>query len=266
VLEEKETKGTTMSIAIDLSGKTALVTGASQGIGAEIARTLQRAGATVVINHPDLGDGQTRADAEALVEELDLLRSDSAWAEVADVSDPRAVEEMMVRIRNRSGGLDILINNAGILRDRTIAKMTLEEWHAVIATNLSGVFYGCKFGLPVLREGGAIVNMGSLSAEAGFHGQANYAAAKAGVQAITRVLARECARRSIRVNAIAPGVIDTPMMASVAADVRAGMTSAIPAGRFGTPQEVAGAVLFLVSDLASYVTGHTLAVNGGWRG
>ncbi len=144
--------------------------------------------------------------------------------------------------------------------------MTLEEWNAVIDTNLSGVFHGCKFGLEVMRDGGSIVNMGSLSAAAGFHGQANYAAAKAGVHALTRVLARECARRSIRVNAVAPGVIDTPLMTRVAESVREGMTRAIPLGRFGSPREVASVVLFLVSDLASYVTGHTLEVNGGWRG
>ena len=257
-----------MSLAIDLAGKTALVTGASRGIGAAIARTLHQAGATVVVNHPNLDSGQTQADSEVLAAELNGARPGSAWVEEADVSDAHAVREMMARVRERAdaAGLDILVNNAGILRDRTIAKMTLDDWNAVIATNLTGVFHGCKFGLEILRDGGAIVNLGSLAAKAGFHGQANYAAAKAGVQALTRVLARECARRSIRVNAVAPGVIDTSMMAVVAAEVREGMTRAIPLRRFGTPQEIAGAVLFLVSDLAAYITGQTLEVNGGWRG
>jgi 3-oxoacyl-[acyl-carrier protein] reductase len=172
----------------------------------------------------------------------------------------------MARVKERRGGLDILVNNAGILRDKSIAKMTLEDWSAVIGTNLTGVFLGCKFGLEVMRDGGSIVNIGSLSASAGFHGQANYAAAKGGVHSLTRVLARECARRAIRVNAVAPGVIDTAMMAAVAQDVREGMARAIPLRRFGEPREVASAVLFLASDLASYVTGHTLSVNGGWRG
>jgi 3-oxoacyl-[acyl-carrier protein] reductase len=255
-----------VSISIDLSGKIALVTGASQGIGAEIARVLHEAGAVVVLNHPDLGNGQTRADAHSLADALNLERTGSAHVEAADVSDPEAVRGMMSRVQSRVGGLDILVNNAGILRDRSIAKMSLDEWSAVIATNLSGVFHGCKFGLEILRDGGSIVNMGSLSASAGFHGQANYAAAKAGVQGLTRVLARECARRSVRVNAVAPGVVDTPMMAAVADDVRAGMVKAVPLKRFAEPREIANAVLFLVCDLASYITGHTLAVDGGWRG
>jgi 3-oxoacyl-[acyl-carrier protein] reductase len=255
-----------MSRTIDLVGKTALVTGASRGIGAEIVRVLHQAGADVVVNHPDLDAGQTRRDSDSLAEELNLVRSDSAWVEAANVCDPDSVKDMMARVKERRGGLDILVNNAGILRDKSIAKMTLEDWSAVIGTNLTGVFLGCKFGLEVMRDGGSIVNIGSLSASAGFHGQANYAAAKGGVHSLTRVLARECARRAIRVNAVAPGVIDTAMMAAVAQDVREGMARAIPLRRFGEPREVASAVLFLASDLASYVTGHTLSVNGGWRG
>ncbi len=151
----------------------------------------------------------------ALRDELLARRADSAMVQAADVSDPTAVEAMMQGIRREWGGLDILVNNAGILRDRSIAKMTLEEWRSVIDVDLSGVFYCCKFGLEVLRDGGSIVSVGSLAAKMGFHGQSNYAAAKAGVQALTRVLARECARRSIRVNAVAPGVIDTPMAAQI---------------------------------------------------
>ncbi|CAN5661804.1 3-oxoacyl-[acyl-carrier-protein] reductase [soil metagenome] len=253
-----------MSITIDLSNKTALVTGASQGIGAEIVRTFHRAGAAVVLNHPGLAG--TGADAEAIADGLNAERPGSALVLAADVRDPEQVRGMMAAIRDRFGGLDILINNAGIIRDRTLAKMSLQEWTAVIETNLSGVFHCCRAGLEVLRDGGSIVNLGSLAAEAGFHGQANYAAAKAGVQALTRVLARECARRSIRVNAVAPGVINTPMRATVAENGREGMIRAIPSQRFGTPAEVAGAVLFLCSELATYVNGHTLAVNGGWRG
>ena len=166
----------------------------------------------------------------------------------------------------RWGGLDLLVNNAGILRDRTIAKMTGEEWQSVLDVNLTGVFHGCKYGLEIMRDGGAIVNIGSLSAEAGFTGQANYAAAKAGVQALTRVLSREAAKRAIRVNAVAPGLIDTAMAASIPESVRVKMESSMPLGRLGKPDEVARAVLFLCSELASYVTGHTLCVNGGWRG
>lgn len=255
-----------MSVSIDLSGRTALVTGASQGIGAEIARTLHRAGAAVAINHPDQGGGRTHADAEVLANELNRERAESAIVVAADVSQAEQVDRLMQELRQGWGGLDILVNNAGILRDRTVAKMTLEEWRAVLDVNLTGVFHVCKYGLDALRDGGAIVNVGSLSAEAGFFGQANYAAAKAGVQALTRVLSRECARRSIRVNAVAPGLIATQMAASIPQRAQDEMRKAIPVQRFGLPSEVAGAVLFLVSPLAAYVTGHTLRVDGGWRG
>jgi 3-oxoacyl-[acyl-carrier protein] reductase len=255
-----------MSIAIDLSGQTALVTGSSQGIGAEVARLIHRAGARVVINHPDRSGGRVHQDAEALRDELEAERAGSALVEVADVSDPAAVEAMMQRIRREWGGLDILVNNAGILRDRSIGKMTLDEWRSVLDVDLSGVFYCCKFGLEVLRDGGSIVSMGSLAATMGFHGQSNYAAAKAGVQALTRVLARECARRSIRVNAVAPGVIDTPMMAQVSDAARAQLAQSIALRRLGSPGEVAQAVLFLCAPMASYITGHVLEVDGGYLG
>lgn len=255
-----------MSVVIDLSGKTALVTGANQGIGAQIARTLHGAGCRVVLNHPDLGDGGTAAAADALALELCRLRPASAFVYAADVSKPAAVEGMMQAVRSDLGEIDALVCNAGILRDRTIAKMTLDEWQSVIDVNLSGVFYCCKYGLEILRDGGSIVNMGSLSAGAGLHGQSNYASAKAGVQALTRVLSRECARRSIRVNAVAPGLIETAMSAQLADSVRTEMLKLIPWRRFGDPQEVADAVLFLCSSLAGYITGHVLEVNGGWRG
>ena len=169
-----------MSIEINLSGKVALITGSSQGIGAQTARTFHRAGATVALNHPDFGT--TRQDAEALADGLNRLRPQSAAVFAADVANAESVRAMMQAVRQQFGGLDFLINNAAIIRDRTLAKMSLEEWNAVLDVNLSGVFHCCKFGLEILRDGGAIVSLGSIAAILGFYGQANYAAAKAGVQ------------------------------------------------------------------------------------
>lgn len=253
-----------MSIAIELAGKTALVTGASQGIGAAIARRLHAAGARVAINHPDPGDGRPRADAEAIAAELNAQRDSSALATAADVADPDAVRAMMQDLLQRWGGLDLLVNNAGVLREHSLSKVTIEEWGEVVSVNLSGVFHCCKYALEILHDGGSIVCMGSLAAEAGFHGQSAYAATKAGVQAMVRVLAGEVARRGIRVNAVAPGVVDTPMIAGLPEDVRAQLVKSIALRRLARPDEVADAVLFLCSPLASYITGHTLDVNGGF--
>jgi 3-oxoacyl-[acyl-carrier protein] reductase len=253
-----------MPITIDLTGKIALITGASQGIGAQIARTFHAAGATVVLNHP--GFDNTRTDAERIASELNLKRTDSAVVIAADVSKPDAVQSMMQQIKGTHGGLDYLVNNAAIIKDRTLAKMALEEWDVVIDVNLSGVFYCCKYALEIMRDHGAIVSFGSIAAIQGFFGQANYASAKAGVQAMMRVLSREGAKKNIRANAIAPGVIDTSMAATIPEAVRAEMLKNVPLARFGTVEEVANVVLFLCSPLASYVTGQTIEINGGWRG
>jgi len=253
-----------MSIPIDLSHKVALVTGGSQGIGAQMVRTFHQAGANVIINHP--GIGTTGSDAEALAAGLNAARAESALALAADVSDPDAVQRMMKGAKERFGGIDFLINNAAIIRDRTIAKMSFDEWKSVIDVNLAGVFHCCKFGIEMMRDGGAVVSLGSIAAIQGFFGQANYAAAKAGVQAMMRVLSREVARRGIRANAIAPGVVETSMAATIPEAVRAEMLKNIPLARFGSTAEIANVALFLCSPLASYVTGQTIEVNGGWRG
>jgi 3-oxoacyl-[acyl-carrier protein] reductase len=247
-------------ISIDLSGKTAVVTGASQGLGEATARLLHRAGAGVVVNYIDLGP--CRANAEGIASQL----GENALAVEADVRSPERVERMFEEAAKRFGGVDIVVNNAGIIRDRTVRKMSPEEWKQVIDTNLTGVFNVCKSASERLREGGRIVNLASISGVVGFFGQANYAAAKAGVIALTKVLSKELARKRITVNAVAPGVVLTEMGKSIPEDVRAGMLVNIPLARFGEPQDIANAILFLCSDLASYVSGQTLHVNGGWMG
>lgn len=253
-----------MSICIDLAGKTTLITGASQGIGAEVARTFHRAGSTVVINHP--ATGTTGDDSAHLAAQFNATRANSAWVIAADVSDAESVRRMMAEVKERAGGFDFLINNAAIIRDRTLSKMSPDEWHSVIDVNLNGVFHCCKYGLEIMRDGGAIVSLGSIAGIVGFFGQTNYASAKAGVMAMMRVISREVARRSIRVNSIVPGVVDTAMAATIPDPVRAEMLKNIPLGRFGAPEEIATTALFLCSPLASYITGQSIEVNGGWRG
>ncbi len=192
--------------------KVVLVTGGSRGMGAAILEAFAAAGAVCVLNYFNDLNGQNQREAEETAERLRGLNAPAVHLIEADVSQYESVERLMKRTATMAGGLDILVNNAGILRDRTIKKMTPDDWHAVLRTNLDGVFYCSKLGAEVLRDGGRIVNMASISGIAGFHGQANYAAAKAGVIALTKVTAKELARRRITVNAVAPGVIQTPML------------------------------------------------------
>lgn len=245
---------------IDLANKTALITGASQGLGKAFAQTLHAAGASVVVNYFD--QEQNRANAQRIVAEL----GGRAMAVPADVREPEQIAAAFDHLVTQMGPVDIVVNNAGIIRDRTLAKMTASEWQQVIDTNLTGVFNVCKAAVSRINDGGRIVNLSSISAMIGPFGQANYAAAKAGVVSLTKVLSRELAKRSVTVNAVAPGVVLTEMAKSIPADVQTQMINQIPLARFGTPDEIANVVLFLCSDLASYVTGQTIHVNGGWWG
>ena len=170
----------------------------------------------------------------------------------------------MATAAEKFGSLDILVNNAGILRDRSFKKMSGAEWQDVIDTNLTGVFNSCKAAVNHFGENSAIVNVASLSAVTGFFGQANYASAKAGVMTLTKVLSRELARGKTRVNAIAPGVVNTEMGESIPEENRKAMLMNVPLARFAEPTEIADVILFLASDLSSYMTGQTLHVNGGW--
>ena len=247
-------------IGISLSGKTALVTGASQGLGETTVRLLHRAGANVVVNHVPMGADQ--ANANRIVAEL----GDRALAVEADVREAQRVEGMFEEAQKQFGAVDIVVNNAGIIRDRSLRKMSREEWQDVVDTNLTGVFNVCKAAVDRLRENGRIVNLSSISAVVGFFGQANYSAAKAGVIALTKVLSKELAKKRITVNAVAPGVVLTEMGRTIPEEQRAVMLSMVPLGRLGESEDVANAILFLCSDLASYVTGQTLHVNGGWWG
>lgn len=248
--------------AIDLSGKTALVTGGGQGLGAATAEMLARAGAGVVVNYFADGEGINRRRAEETAGRIGRR----AVAIEADVGNLEQVEAMIGQIIERFGRLDVVVNNAGIVRDRTLKKLSPDDWQAVIDTNLTGVYNVSKAAGEVLSDGGRIINLSSVSAVLGFFGQANYAAAKAGVVGLTKVLSRELAKRRITVNAVAPGVALTEMGRTIPDQVRAEMLKSIPLGRFAEPEEVAGVILFLASELASYVTGQVIHVNGGWYG
>lgn len=247
-------------INIDLAGKTALVTGASQGLGEAIARRLHEAGASVVVNYYADPEGVNRRNAEKVAGDL----GDRAMACEADVCNRKAVARLVERTVAHFGALDILVGCAGILRDHTVKNLTEAEWQAVVDTNLTGVFHACQAAAAVMRDKGRIVNISSISGFVGFYGQANYAATKAGVAAFGKVLGRELAKRQITVNSVAPGVILAGMGLTIPDGVRAEMLKNVPLGRFGDPREIADAVLFLCSDMASYVTGQTLHVNGGW--
>lgn len=249
-------------ISIGLTGKTAIVTGAGQGLGASTAAILAAAGANVVINYFGDPDGVNRQRAELTAEEI----GEKAIAIEADVRNSQAIESMFEQAIAQFGSVDIVVNNAGIIRDKTIRKMTDMEWQAVIDTNLTGVFNVCRVAANLLADNGRIVNFSSIAGFDGFFGQANYASAKAGVAAMTKVLSKELAKRKINVNAVAPGVILTEMGKTIPENVRELMLANVPMGRFGEPQEIGNVVLFLCSELSSYMTGQILHVNGGWRG
>jgi 3-oxoacyl-[acyl-carrier protein] reductase len=229
-----------MADSSEFCGKVALVTGSSRGIGAGIVSALGNKGARCVVNYVADAEGGNSADAEQVAAGIPGAR-----AVECDVGDPDAVTAMMDKIGRELGGLDILVNNAGILRDRTIAKMSEDEWADVLRVNLTGAFHCIQKALPLLRPGGCVVNVSSVSGWLGFFGQANYAASKAGIAALTKVTARELARKGITANAVAPGFIDTEMTRTLPTDVRQRSLEQVPAGRFGRVDDVVGAVLFL---------------------
>ena len=244
---------------LDFTGKVVLVTGSSRGIGAEMIKAFGKRGATCVVNYFTDPQGQNQADADTVAKELkDPLVID------CDVTQPAQVEAMMKQIQDRHGGLDILVNNSGIIRDRTIKKMSLEEFENIIRVNLTGTFNVTQKAMSILRNGGRIVNLSSVSGQTGLFGQANYSSSKAAIIALTKVSARELARQNITVNAIAPGFIDVGMSKGMPDEITENFKKQIPLGRLGDVREIVDAVLFLASPMASYITGHVLNVNGGF--
>lgn len=253
-----------MNIRYDFTGKVVLVTGSSRGIGASILEAFAQAHATCVVNYFEDAEGLNAKDAAATAARLQSSGATAVHVIAADVSNFDSVTRLMQQVQAQAGGLDVLVNNAGILRDRTIKKMTSDDWQAVIDTNLTGVFHCNKLGADILRDGGRIVNISSVAGLIGIHGQANYSAAKAGVIAMTKVLAKELARRQITVNAVAPGVVQTTMISAIKPEMLAEYVKQIPAGRLGQPADIANAVLFLAAEESSYISGQVLPVTGGW--
>jgi len=242
----------------DLDGEIAFVTGASRGIGAAVARALADHGAGVI------GTATTQAGALRIEQMLEGARCPGTGV-VLDVADTAGIESCFTSLADRSLLPGILVNNAGITRDALLARMHDEDWNAVIDTDLTSLYRMCKACVRHLmkRRGGRIINVTSVVGFAGNAGQVNYAAAKAGIVGFTRALARELGGRSITVNAVAPGFIDTDMTRDLGPAQTARMLERIPLGRLGAPEEIAAAVTFLASPAAAYITGETLHVNGG---
>jgi 3-oxoacyl-[acyl-carrier protein] reductase len=253
-----------MSIHYDFTGKVVLVTGSSRGIGAAILEAFARAKALCIVNYFADAEGQNAKDADDTAQRLRHAGAARVEVMAADVSQFDSVAQMMQKIQATFGGLDILVNNAGILRDKTIKKMTVEDWQAVLNTNLNGVFNCAKLAVDMLRDGGRMISISSVAGLVGFPGQANYAAAKAGIIGMTRSLAKEFCRRKITVNAVAPGVVQTPMVAGIRPEMLTEYEKQIPIGRIGQPRDIANAVLFLAADESDYITGQVLPVTGGW--
>ena len=233
-----------------LTGRLALVTGASRGIGSAVARELARAGASVVVGYRSGQD-----EAEALAAEI------GGRAVQADVSSPDDAR----RLVEETGDVDVLVNNAGLTRDGLLARMSDDDWHTVIETNLSSVFYTCRaVTRPMMKKrSGVIVNISSIVGVHGNWGQTNYAASKAGIIGFTKSLARELGSRGIRANVVAPGYVKTQLTDVLPDEATAAMVGQTPLGRVAEPEEIAGAVRFLASDEASFITGDVLLVDGG---
>ncbi|MCS6854231.1 MAG: 3-oxoacyl-[acyl-carrier-protein] reductase [Elioraea sp.] len=238
-----------------LDGKTALITGASGGIGGAIARAFHAQGAVVGLS------GTRREALEALAGELGCR----AHVLPADLADPAAAEALVAAAEGAMGRLDILVNNAGLTRDSLALRMKDEDWERVLAVDLSAPFRLCRAALKGMmkRRTGRIISIGSIVGTTGNPGQANYAAAKAGLVGLSKALAQEVAARGITVNVIAPGFIATPMTAALSDEQRAAFASRIPLGRLGRPEDVAAAAVYLASDEAGWITGAVLHVNGG---
>lgn len=241
-----------------LQGKKALVTGASKGIGWAVAEAFLRHGATVYAVSRTEGDlaGLRKAAAEA---------GSTVVHRAADVSDEAAIMALVKDLIKESGGLDIVVNNAGITRDGLIARMPAEAWDEVLRVNLASAFYVCKaVSMHLLsRRGGSIINMSSVVGLHGNPGQTNYAASKAGLIGLTKSLAQELAPRGVRVNAICPGFIGTEMTEKLTDDQKSALFSRIPMGRMGKTEEIAGTAVWLASDLSTYVTGQAITIDGG---
>jgi acetoacetyl-CoA reductase/3-oxoacyl-[acyl-carrier protein] reductase len=241
-----------------LDGKTALVTGASRGIGRAIALELAREGASVAVNYQS-----SDAKAQEVVDEIAKLGGKSILAK-ANLGDPKEARAMVKTVADQFTHLDVLVNNAGITRDKLLPRMTDEDWTEVIQTNLNGMFFCTSAAIPYMtaQSYGRIINISSMNGQTGAVGQANYSASKGGIIAFTRTAALELAKSNITVNVIAPGFTETDMFARVPANLQAQIRGRIPLNRYAQPEEIARAVIFLVAD-GDYITGAQININGG---